>query len=134
YIRESDIDEILAPILPKDIPKHLRNRSDEEYAACEQKKKESKENHLYLNTWIVTEELFKKHKGLDLVNFNTPQYPLSEIPQFKILKEDTFGTFKMIVASKFKIPVDQIRFWVSATRQNKTIRPHELITDNYLTS
>lgn len=134
YIRESDVDEILAPILPEDISNHLQIRSDEEYAEYEQRKKESKENHLYLNSWIVTEELFKKHKGLDLVNFNNQQHPLSEIPQFKILKEDTFGTFKMMIAEHFKISSDQVRFWVFATRQNKTIRPHELITDFYLTS
>ncbi|CAG8791717.1 365_t:CDS:2, partial [Racocetra persica] len=108
------------------------NRSDKEYAAHKQKQKELKESYLYLKTWIVTEELFKKHKGLDLVNFNNQHHPLSEIPQFKVLREETFDTFKKMIAAKFKIPVNQIRFWIFATRQNKTIRPHELIIDDYL--
>ncbi|CAG8514141.1 3308_t:CDS:10, partial [Scutellospora calospora] len=123
YIRESDIDEILYPILPKDV-KQSRYLLEE----FEQARKELGESCLYLKTWT-----FKKHNGFDLTNFNNQQHPLSEIPQFKILRDDTFITFKKKVAKKFKLPVDKIRFWFSATRQNKTIRPYELITDDYLT-
>ncbi|CAG8693032.1 6234_t:CDS:2, partial [Scutellospora calospora] len=42
YIRESDIDDVLSPMLPEDIPEHLQKRIDE------QKRKETEEHDLYL--------------------------------------------------------------------------------------
>ncbi|CAG8689127.1 16760_t:CDS:10, partial [Cetraspora pellucida] len=113
YIRESSIDEIFSLILPEDMPKHLQCRPYDE-----------KEKHLYLQTW--------NHRGFDLVNFDNQQYPLSEIPQFKISKEDTYDSFKSMIATQFKVPIDKLRFWVIVNRQNKTIRLHEPIKDDCL--
>ncbi|CAG8515984.1 1050_t:CDS:10, partial [Dentiscutata heterogama] len=132
YIRESNIDEILTPISSEDMPIHLRSRLDDENAAYKQINENLKENNPYLQTWIVTENIVRNHKGFGLVNFDNQKYPLSEIPQFKILKEDTYGTFKKMIATKYKIPTDRIRFWTIINRQNKTVRLHEPINDDYL--
>lgn len=129
YIRDHDIDELLFNILPKDIPVHLQRRSEEEKVIYNRKKEDS---NLYLQTWVVTEENFKNHKGFDLVNFDNPQYSFMEISQFKILKEDTYGTFKKMVAEKFKFPADQLRFWVLVSRLNKTIRLDLPIPDSFV--
>ncbi|CAG8767861.1 28967_t:CDS:10, partial [Racocetra persica] len=127
YIRDYDIDEVLSPIIPDDMPIYLQRRLQEEKAIRFRKKEES---NLYLQTWVITEENIKNHQGFDLVNFDH-QYACSEISQFEILKEDTYGAFKKIVAEKFKLQVDQIRFWVLVSRLNKTIRLDIPILDNY---
>ncbi|CAG8532826.1 31436_t:CDS:10, partial [Racocetra persica] len=121
YIRESSINEIFSPILPEDMPKHLQCRPYDE-----------KDKYLYLQTWIVTERVVRNHRGFDLVNFDNQQHLLSEIPQFKVLKEDTYGTFIKMIATKFKIPIYKLKFWVIVNRQNKTIRLHEPLKDDYL--
>ncbi|RIB01653.1 hypothetical protein C2G38_2230141 [Gigaspora rosea] len=132
YIRESDIDFVLSPILAEDIPKHLQRRLDEEKALYEQKQKEDEECHLYLPIKIVTPDIFECYQGFDLVNFDNRQYPLSNVPLFKVLKSDTYEAFKNMVAHKFEIPTEQIRFRIFVNRQNKTIRPEDPITDDYL--
>ncbi|CAG8484415.1 10700_t:CDS:2 [Gigaspora margarita] len=65
-----------------------------------------------------------------ITNFDNPQYPLSEVPQFKILKSETYGAFKAMVAQKFGILTEQIRFWIFTKRANKTVRPDIPIVDN----
>ncbi|CAG8667385.1 8986_t:CDS:10, partial [Cetraspora pellucida] len=131
YIRESDVDWVLSPVVAKDIPEHLQRRLDEEKALFEQKKKEAEERHLYLITKIVTPTTFEHHQGFDLANFDDRQYPLSEVPQYKVLKSETYGNFKAQVAHKFMIPVEQMRFWVLVNRQNKTVRPDTPIPDQF---
>ncbi|CAG8472795.1 3742_t:CDS:10, partial [Cetraspora pellucida] len=132
YIRDYDIDEVRSPIMPEDIPIYLPSffieRRLQEENAMRYRKKE--ENNLYLQTWVVTEEIFKNHQGFDLVNFDN-QYACSEISQFKVLKEDTYGAFKKMVAENFRIPADQIRFWILVSRLNKTIRLDFPIPDSY---
>ncbi|CAG8766956.1 28654_t:CDS:2, partial [Racocetra persica] len=81
---------------------------------------------------IVTEEIFKGHKGLGLIDFNNEQYPFSHAFQFNILKESTYGAFKQMVSAKFEIPIDRIKFWVIINRSNKINRLHELVTDDFL--
>ncbi len=79
----------------------------------------------------MTAENFRNHQGFDLVNFGNHQYPLSEVPSYKILKSDTCGAFKANISQRFNVLPEQIRFWVFVNRQNKTIRPHELILEAY---
>ncbi|KAF0468380.1 cysteine proteinase [Gigaspora margarita] len=113
YIRELCVDEILSPIHYKDIPKHL----------CEQRQKELKNNSMYINVKVMTEEIFKNHKGYGLANFNNIQClltltgltnfdnSLTEINKFEILKEATYGAFKKMASERFKIPSNKMRFW-----------------------
>ncbi|RHZ60946.1 hypothetical protein Glove_350g9 [Diversispora epigaea] len=134
YIRESEVDEILAPVSPENVPEHLERRLKEEKALHDQKKKEAEERHLYLQVKVVTAETFRNFQGFDLANFDDRQYPLSQVPQYKVLKNDTYGAFKESVAKDFQVPAEQIRFWVLVNRQNKTVRPDAPISDNYISS
>ncbi|CAG8835314.1 20891_t:CDS:2, partial [Racocetra persica] len=141
YIRESDIDFVLSPVLDKDIPEHLQRRLNEEKALYKQRRKEAEERHLYLSVKIVTPSTFERHQGFDLANIDNQQYPISEVSQFKVLKSETYRTFKAMVAQKIEIPsekiaqkigIPQIKLWVLVNRVNKTVRPDTPIPDDFL--
>ncbi|PKY26877.1 cysteine proteinase, partial [Rhizophagus irregularis] len=70
YIRESNVDEILSPVVSEDIPEHLQKRLEQERAIEDQRRKEMEGRHLYLIVKIVTAEKFKVHQGFDLANFD----------------------------------------------------------------
>ncbi|POG66834.1 ubiquitin carboxyl-terminal hydrolase 5 [Rhizophagus irregularis DAOM 181602=DAOM 197198] len=132
YIRESNVDEILSPVVPEDIPEHLQKRLEQERAIENQRRKEMEERHLYLIVKVVTAEKFKVHQGFDLANFDDRQYPLSDVYVYKILKSDTYRSFKEIVSRIFNIPPEQVRFWIFVNRQNKTIRLDAPISESYI--
>ncbi|RIB08237.1 hypothetical protein C2G38_2111611 [Gigaspora rosea] len=105
YIRESDIDDVLSPMLPEDIPEHLQRSLDK------QKIKEEEEQRSYLCAKVITPKILNQHQGYGIANFDNPRYPLSEVPQFKVLKIETCNAFKDKLATNFEIPTEQIRFW-----------------------
>ncbi|KAF0546333.1 cysteine proteinase [Gigaspora margarita] len=82
YICECNIEDILSPVQPQDIPDHLREYS-----------------HLW--NGIMTPNTFACHQGFDLTNFNDRKYPLSDILLFNVLKSEAFGNFKVMVAKHF---------------------------------
>ncbi|CAG8628272.1 14298_t:CDS:10, partial [Dentiscutata heterogama] len=132
YIRESDIDFVLSPIFAKEIPNHLKSRLDKEKALCEHKKKKAEKRHLYLYIKIVTLASFESYQGFDLANFGNKQYPLSKIPHYKILKNEKYKNIKAWAAKHFGHKTEQIRLWVLLNRQNQTVRPETLLTDDFL--
>ncbi|CAJ0751053.1 1668_t:CDS:2 [Entrophospora sp. SA101] len=94
--------------------------------------KEVEENDLHMQVMLVTDDTFREHKGFDLANFYDQQYSISDLPVINVLETDTFNDFKEIVAAKYEKQPQQIRFWEYVNRQNKTLRPHELISpDNF---
>ncbi|GES75615.1 cysteine proteinase [Rhizophagus clarus] len=125
YIRESNIDEILSPVVPEDIPYHLQKHLEEVRALTEQKEKELEQYDLYFNVKVVTAEIFKYYQGFDLTNFD-------EVQPYKILKSETYGVFKENISQIFNIPSEQIRFWVFVNRQNKTVRPDAPIPESFV--
>ncbi|ESK93065.1 ubiquitin carboxyl-terminal hydrolase 5 [Moniliophthora roreri MCA 2997] len=130
YIRESAMDEVLAPFTEEDTPPHLKRRLDEERLQIEAKKKEREEQHLFLTAKVITDETFAQHEGFDLATFDEKNWPPSELPSFRVLKTETYSTFKNRVAQHFKIPDNQVRLWVLVNRQNKTVRPDTHIPEN----
>ncbi|PKY61708.1 hypothetical protein RhiirA4_487043, partial [Rhizophagus irregularis] len=72
------------------------------------------------------------HQGFDLANFDDRQYPLSDVYVYRILKSDTYRSFKEFVSRNFNIPPEQVRFWIFKNRQNKTIRPDAPISESYI--
>ncbi|KAG6911473.1 hypothetical protein DXG01_014547 [Tephrocybe rancida] len=109
YIRESAIDEVLAPFTDDDTPPHLSK-------------------HTYHK--VITDDTFSKHEGFDLASFDEKNWPPSELPSFRVLKQETYATFKTRVAQHFNFPESQIRLWVLVNRQNKTVRPDTHIPEN----
>ncbi|KAF0554333.1 putative ubiquitin-specific processing protease 21 [Gigaspora margarita] len=87
---------------------------------------------LSIHHQIVIPQIFAQHQGFDLVNFDDRRYPLSAIPQFKVLKSETYRNFKCMAAKRFGYSAEQIRLWVIVNRRNKTVRPDILLKDNFL--
>ncbi|KAJ8078640.1 ubiquitin-specific protease ubp15 [Marasmius tenuissimus] len=130
YIRESAMDNVLAPFTEEDTPPHLKRRLDEERLQIEAKKKEREEQHLFLTAKVITDETFARHEGFDLAAFDEKNWPPSELPSFRVLKTETYSVFKSRVAQHFKLPENQVRLWVLVNRQNKTVRPDTHIPEN----
>ncbi|KAJ7219761.1 hypothetical protein C8J57DRAFT_1440421 [Mycena rebaudengoi] len=125
YIRAPFLDQVLAPLTDKDIPPHIKRRLDEEDLQLAAIKREREEQHLFLTTKVVTDATFSRHEGFDLATFDE-----SNLPIFRVLKQETFSTFKTRIARHFSYREDQFRLWVIVNRQNKTVRPDAPIPEN----
>jgi len=79
---------------------------------------------------VITDESFAAHEGFDLASFDDKNWPPSELHTFRVLKTETYSTFKARVAGFFKYGENQIRLWVLVNRQNKTVRPDTHIPEN----
>jgi ubiquitin carboxyl-terminal hydrolase 7 len=130
YVRETAIDEILAPFKEEDTPPHLKRRLDEERLQIEAKKREREEQHLFLTAKVITDDTFTHHEGFDLATFDEKHWPPSDLPSFRVLKQETYSIFKSRVATHFNIPENKVRLWVLVNRQNKTVRPDTHIPEN----
>lgn len=130
YIRECEMDDILAPFTEQDTPSHLKKRLDEERLQQEAKKREREEQHLFLTAKVITDETFAHHEGFDLATFDDKGWPASELPTFRVLKNEPYQTFKGRVAQHFNYPESHFRLWVLVNRQNKTVRPDTHIPEN----
>ncbi|KAF0481181.1 cysteine proteinase [Gigaspora margarita] len=93
---------------------------------------EKKKEKGRLQILVMTEEMFKNHKGFNIINLYDRRFPLSEVSQIEMLKTDTFGTFKNVVSAKFKIPINQMRFWIIKKQDNINFRLHNRITDDLI--
>ncbi|KAG0235795.1 hypothetical protein BGX31_004161 [Mortierella sp. GBA43] len=117
YVRNSSMDEILKPLTKEDIPEHLQRRLDDESAALEARRKERAEALMCFNALVISDEDFKTHDGFDLFS---PRPGSGNL--FKVRKQDTFLSFKQMVAEKYGISEEEIRLWTLVKRQNETIR------------
>ena len=79
---------------------------------------------------VITDDTFAQHEGFDLATFDEKNWPPSKLPSFRVLKQETYSTFKSRVAQHFSYPENQIRLWVLVNRQNKTVRPDTPIPEN----
>lgn len=130
YVRDAMSDEILKPFGEDDTPRHLRDRLEEERLALEARKREREEQHLYLTTKIITEDTFRAHQGFDLATFEERNLPASELPSFRVLKSESYLTFKARLAQEYNLPENSFRLWVLVNRQNKTVRPDTVVPEN----
>ncbi|KAF9432060.1 hypothetical protein BGZ76_011315 [Entomortierella beljakovae] len=130
YIRNNAMDEVLKPLTTDDIPEHLQRRLDDERIALENKKKERDELMLYFNARVISDADFKLHEGFDL--FNQLVQTAGKI--LKVKKQDSFASFKKLVADTYGLTEDQIRIWTLVKRQNDTVRTDLPIPDSDLNS
>lgn len=79
---------------------------------------------------MITDETFSNHEGFDMATFDEKNWPPSELPTFRVLKQETYATFKSRVAQHFHHPESHVRLWVLVNRQNKTVRPDTHIPEN----
>ena len=96
----------------------------------EAKKKEREDEHLFLTAKVITDETFSRHEGFDLAVFDERNWPLSDLPTFRVLKQTEYSVFKSTVAKHFSYPESRIRLWVLVNRYNKTVRPDTYIPEN----
>ncbi|KAF9642388.1 cysteine proteinase [Thelephora ganbajun] len=108
YIRETAIDEVLAPLTEKDTPQRLG----------------------YLTVKVITDVTFSLHQGFDLAAFDERNGPLSDLQTFHVLEGETYNTFKSRVTQHFGYPENQTRLWVLINRWDETVRPKSYIPEN----
>jgi ubiquitin carboxyl-terminal hydrolase 7 len=96
----------------------------------EAKRREKDEQHLYLTAKVITDDVFGHHQGFDLASFDDKNLPATDLDTFRVLKTETYFTFKQRIAQFYKIPERDFRLWVLVNRQNKTIRPDTPIHDS----
>ena len=96
----------------------------------EAKKRGGEEQYLFITTKVVTDETFARHEGFDLAIFDERNWPLSDLPTFRVLKQTPYSVFKSRVAQHFSYPESWIRLWVLGNRQNNTVRPDTHIPED----
>ncbi|KAH7100498.1 hypothetical protein BKA62DRAFT_706491 [Auriculariales sp. MPI-PUGE-AT-0066] len=124
YMREDKMDELLAPISENDVPFDLKNLFDNGSGA-----RAATLNSLTVK--VVTAEAFANNNGFDLVNFHVARGSITELPRFVVPKTETYASLKQRIAREFGMPVEQMRLWNLSRRQNKTVRPDTVISDEY---
>lgn len=78
---------------------------------------------------IVTNRSFGQHEGLDVTDLG-PKRPDGSGPAiFQVLKTQTTKAFKRRLSEYFAIPEQQAQLWVFAGRENKTIRPVDIVEE-----
>ena len=80
------------------------------------------EQGLFLTAKVVTDETFSRHEGFDLAVFGGSKFPPTNLPTFRVLKQEVYSVFKSRVAQHFGYPESQIWLWIMETRENKTVR------------
>lgn len=55
--------------------------------------------------------------------------PPSDVPTFRVAKQQPFLDFKSKLAQDLGYQPHQIRLWVLVNRQNKTVRPDTVVTE-----
>ena len=124
YFRESALDEILAPIVPTDIPKHVVQKVEEERLEVARRKREKEEMHLYITVRIIDVQTFRHHEGVDLTSFDPADREAQEwIRPYRVRRDLTWLAFYQHIAETVNLTRDQIRLWHLVNRQNKTVRP-----------
>lgn len=65
-----------------------------------------------------------------MASFDEKHIPPSELPAFRVLKNEPFSKFKERIAEHYHYSVNDFKLWVMVNRQNKTIRPDVPILDS----
>jgi ubiquitin carboxyl-terminal hydrolase 7 len=122
YIRESELDQVLAPVTEHDIPRHLAERIEDEVRIREQRRKEKEEQHLYMKTLIASDDTFKANTGFDFVNFEEKDAIENRLIVTRVRKDQLFGDFRQELAENIGLSSTDFRLWLMVNRQNRTVR------------
>ena len=79
---------------------------------------------------LTSHATLSEDEGFDLATFDERNWPATDLPSFRVLKNEPYSTFKARVAQHFNYPENQVRLWVLVNRQNKTVRPDTHIPEN----
>jgi ubiquitin carboxyl-terminal hydrolase 7 len=124
YLRETAIDEILAPITDADVPDHVIRKVEADREEAARIKREKEEMHLYMNIRMINVATFRNHDGVDLASFDVADDGSEQfVKLFRVRRDLTWLAFYQEIAKKNGVPRDHIRLWHLVNRQNKTVRP-----------
>lgn len=130
YLRKSKIDDILVPVTEEDTPYHLKQRFLDEAAEAERIRKEREEQHLYLQVAAVTESQFQRYQGFDLTKWGDVDMPEETKPWIiKFKRAATIQELQEHLGKRMDLDWSQIRLWIMVNRQNKTVRPDQVLSD-----
>ncbi|KAJ3173620.1 hypothetical protein HDU88_002708 [Geranomyces variabilis] len=127
YIRDTDRDQVLAPVTTSDIPAHLLAKLEEERIQVEAETKEREEAHLFTTIKVLRDEDTAQHHGFDMWNFDSA----NPAATFKVAKADKFAKFRSHLTQQLGLSRDKFRLWTLNGRQNRTIRPDSIVGDDY---
>ncbi|KAI9822475.1 MAG: hypothetical protein M1827_000194 [Pycnora praestabilis] len=133
YIRQTRLSAVLPEVLEEDVPPHLERNIAQERAAAERKRKEQKEQHLYLQVIVVTDGNFKAHQGFDLATLEPETGNAASPKVYRLLRTTNIGEFLKTIAEDIGCNVQYLRPWVMVNRQNKTVRPDQPLMDSKMT-
>lgn len=78
---------------------------------------------------LITDDTFTRHQGFDLATFDDRTVPATELPSYRVAKNQPFVEFRAQVAKEYGYAPEDIRLWVLVNRQNKTVRPDAPVSD-----
>ncbi|KAJ5381415.1 Ubiquitin carboxyl-terminal hydrolase 21 [Penicillium cataractarum] len=133
YVRKTRSDNVLLPITDEAVPSHIAQRVAEDRAEMLQRQKEKDTAHLYMKLGVLTEETFRNHHGFDLTSLDLPMEDPGLPDIYRILRTKKLGEIAQDIADERGIDVDSIRFWTMVSRQNKTTRPDQVLTNMEMT-
>ncbi|RCI04918.1 hypothetical protein CU098_011576 [Rhizopus stolonifer] len=125
YVRESLLDQVLAPVTETDIPAHVAERIQTEERLRELRRKEKEEQHLYIKALIADDDTFRANTSFDFANFDEKE---NDVHVYKVRKAQTFGEFKQEMAEKIQLKPSEFRFWIMVNRQNRTVPVDDIRT------
>lgn len=70
-----------------------------------------------------------QHQGFDLATFDDRTVPATELPSYRVAKNQPFVEFRAQLAREHGYQPEDIRLWVLVNRQNKTVRPDAPVSD-----
>lgn len=129
YIRQARLDNVLCEVTRDDIPAHLKSKIEAETALREARRKEREEQHLYMGVKVITDQIFKRHGGTDLTQFDAEQDDPSAPKFYRVLRSMRMDELVRLIADDMGEEPARVRCWVMVNRQNKTIRPDQPIVD-----
>ncbi|KAL3706299.1 ubiquitin-specific protease ubp15 [Talaromyces marneffei ATCC 18224] len=133
YIRKTRLDDVLLPITKENVPSHIETRLVEERAELARRRKEREEAHLYMNVGVLDDTTFQAHHGFDLTSSDLPSGDAALPKSYRILRTKKVSEFAQELAEEKGLNPKQVRLWVMVNRQNKTIRPDQVIQNTDMT-
>ncbi|KAI8871870.1 cysteine proteinase, partial [Ramicandelaber brevisporus] len=146
YIRESHLDDILAPVTANDVPQHLLNVMAEQEALERQRREKAEMERLRreelqknMTVRIVTSEMTVGHSGYDMVYFDKRQSRNNPVLTIRFPKHASIQDLRRYIVAQFynqktgKIEIP-IRLWLITRRENQSLRPLDIPFEHNNTS
>ncbi|CAK4131089.1 unnamed protein product [Aphanomyces euteiches] len=117
-----------------DVPMSLLERFQAEEIAVRRRKRLAQREHLFLQVRLATDDSVARLKRItrttDFAFFPKGTKPAPQLVKMKVLKTNTIREFYGQVHLETGVPINNMRLWKMATRENQTTRPDEPL-DNY---